>query len=75
MDLYDDLVNSSHGAAPLPNEVPPSIESFKQMTNSRHELGLQYADLNAVYVYLRRGKGLKLTKRWRSLLPRNPEEL
>ena len=77
VDIYDDLTRSACGVQEVPNPVPPALDSFVEMrrANNMHDTGLQYANLDAVYTYLRRGMGLRLPDHWKEHFPRDPKDL
>ena len=52
VDLYDSLVSSSRGRAPV-TEVPSAMESFQGMADEIS--ALQFAELGDVFNYLRKG--------------------
>ena len=66
-DLYLAMVQSARGKGDLPDPCPPAIESFSRMTNDRSS-GLEYAGLQEVFNYLRRGKYLDIPLNWRQFI-------
>lgn len=75
VDLYLDLVTSPRGQAPYPDPVPPALQSYQCLPEDCE--GLRWAQLDAVYNYLRRGKDLEIPAHWRRFVPppapENPE--
>ena len=73
MDLYDDLVSSARGRAPLPRPAPPVMESFKAMHGSSKQIcGCEWANLDDVYTYLRNNRNLKIPDHWKRFVPKEP---
>lgn len=73
VDLYHDLTTSSRGRAPFPIDpagIPSAVESFRRMPEDAH--ALQFAQLDQVFNYLRRGKHMVIPKEWKNLVP-NPK--
>ncbi|CAK9085402.1 unnamed protein product, partial [Durusdinium trenchii] len=62
VDLYPDLVSSARGQATLPEAIPPALDSFLKMPET--SAGLEFAALEEVFNYLRRGKRLSIPARW-----------
>lgn len=62
VDLYPDLVSSARGQATLPEAIPPALDSFLKMPET--SAGLEFAALEEVFNYLRRGKHLSIPARW-----------
>ena len=73
MDLYDELVSSARGRAPLPGSTPPVMESFKAMHGSSKQIcGCEWANLAEVYTYLRNNKNLRIPNHWKPYVPKEP---
>ena len=73
VDLDHDLTTSSRGRAPFPIDpagIPSAVESFRRMPEDAH--ALQFAQLDQVFNYLRRGKHMVIPKEWKNLVP-NPK--
>lgn len=71
VDLYDDLTTSSRGRAPFPSDpagIPSAPESFRRMPEGGH--ALQFAQLDQVFNYLRRGKHMVIPNEWKDLVPK-----
>lgn len=75
VDLYPDLVQAARGTARLPDAIPPSMVSFEAMRRGTKQVcGLEWANLEDVYSYLRNGKHLVIPKHWRKHLPKEPPQ-
>ena len=68
VDMYAELTRSSRGQAPLPTPLPAAMASFEEMPDSAE--CLEFAELHAVYNYLRRNRHLRLPAHWKHLVPK-----
>ena len=68
VDLFPDLTTTSRGQASVPDQLPSAIQSYLAMPD--FTAGLEFANLENVFRYLRRGKHLKIPPEWRHLVPK-----
>lgn len=68
VDIFDDLTGSARGRAALPSKVPAAIDSFLGMPEKTN--ALEFARLDLVFNYLRRGKNLEIPMEWKHLVPK-----
>ena len=69
-EIYDDLKTSSLGCPVLPETLPAGTTMFEENPTASEVTDLfEWADLGAVYDYLRGCKSLQMPQEWRSLFP------
>ena len=68
VDLFIDLTKSARGQPGLPSEIPNAQESFQGMPDESG--ALQFAQMDEVFNYLRRGKHLQIPDSWKNLIPK-----
>ena len=65
-ELYDDLVTTVRGRGKVPDKPPPALDSFRKLHNDRESSpGLDFAKLDEVHTYLRRGRHLVIPEKWK----------
>lgn len=65
-ELYDGLVTTVRGRGKMPEKPPPALESFQKLENdSASNPGLDFAKLEEVHTYLRKGKHLVIPEMWK----------
>lgn len=67
VDLYDALVATAR-RVPLPDAVPPTLESFQLMEDEPGDLS--FSGLKDAFNYLRKGKHLIIPHTWRPFIPK-----
>ena len=65
----DDLKLHKFGIPNLPNPLPDPVESFKNTESMKGSGLFDYAGLESVYKYLRKGTNLHIPKEWEGLVP------
>lgn len=65
----DDLKLHKFGIPNLPNPLPDPVESFKNTESMKGSGLFDYAGLESVYKYLRKGTNLHIPKEWEGLGP------
>lgn len=70
VDLYSEFTGTARGWVQPPDPVPSAMESFEKMTEDGG-FSLEMAGLGEVYLYLRKGRHLKIPNHWRKHLPKD----
>lgn len=68
VDIFDDLTGSARGRAAVPNKLPAAVDSFLGMPEKTN--ALEFARLDLVFNYLRRGRNLQIPIEWKHLVPK-----
>jgi hypothetical protein len=69
VDIFEDLKKGRKGQPKLPSNLPPATETFSGMTWAS-TCNYRFADLQAVYKYLRFGKNLSIPSEWQGMFPK-----
>ena len=69
--LVDDLKAEQRGTPNVPDLVPPALQSFLKLKSGKGSDLFEFADLESIFRYLRKGHNLRIPGDWAQYVPKS----